>query len=918
MKEWREGDRDTFLQELLRLDGRGDYSRLGCRCQGELPAIYRCFDCLHGDLLCKGCVLAWHTRTPLHFIEEWTGSFFRRLKLKDLGLRIQLNHPPGERCSNPLRAPGDKFVIVDTNGVHEVGLDFCNCERGMMNATQLLRARLYPATGTNPRSAATFRCLRQFQLLSFESKCSGYEYISSLSRATDNTGLKEDAAPDRYDEFMHMVHQWRNLKMLKRSGRGHDPAGIAATKPGECALLCPACPQPGINLPPNYEIAPEDKRFLYALFLGIDANFRLKRKNVSSEERDPSLGDGWAFFVNEKAYKSHLAAHWDQKQESDCVAHDAVNKPDREARGLAASGCGTIDCARHDLKRPLGVGDLQFGERYLNMDYLFFGTIRDTKVSMLVVSYDIACQWSKNLRSRMDSYPHEMHISGSVKYMVYLVPKFHLPAHIEECNIKHSFNLTKGVGRTDGEAPERGWANINPIAQSTKEMGPGSRRDTIDDHFNDWNWKKTTQFGQRLLKKIQRAAEGSTEHKNIQRDFEASLPPDDVATWREKVETWEANPDAPNPYAQKMKVVSEREARLKLAEGVAAKEQAGVEEMESGLHATVMIANGLVIEEDQRKLAADTSDLGQHPTANQLSNLLERSNQLRRKIATWIDVQTLFLPEAARERAKLVQRVGPDGVAQTKAYEIALWLPSNLKGNGVVVSEELQEYEWKLREGQANDALEEIRHVLRLRSHLLKHKDRNIRGVRANTRSNVAISNAQTTANRAAARYRIAREALVILSRGREVPGWETSLRVLRPEDVRGLSEGLFGDSFGSSSTSWIWWHYGIEEENGTDPGMSEALCIEWCRARARAMRWTEEVELLQEEMRRVQAFLLWRHEWWKERASRMIGYLDQARADGAAAYALRQASLCLSLQQQFHNDWMEVPHVLQFWADLP
>jgi len=38
-------------------------------------------------------------------------------------------------------------------------------------------------------------------------------------------------------------------------------------------------------------------------------------------------------------------------------------------------------------------------------------------------------------------------------------------------------------------------------------------------------------------------------------------------------------------------VVSEREARLKLAEAVAAKEQAGVEEMESGLHATVMIAN---------------------------------------------------------------------------------------------------------------------------------------------------------------------------------------------------------------------------------------------------------------------------------------------------------------------------------------
>ena len=51
-------------------------------------------------------------------------------------------------------------------------------------------------------------------------------------------------------------------------------------------------------------------------------------------------------------------------QRSDCVNHDAVNKLDREARGLAASsGIFTIDCARHNFKRPNGVGDIQAGER---------------------------------------------------------------------------------------------------------------------------------------------------------------------------------------------------------------------------------------------------------------------------------------------------------------------------------------------------------------------------------------------------------------------------------------------------------------------------------------------------------------------------------------------------------------------------
>jgi len=47
-------------------------------------------------------------------------------------------------------------------------------------------------------------------------------------------------------------------------------------------------------------------RFLYTLFVGIDGNFWLKRKKVSTEERDPSLNEGWAFFIEEGEYKKHL------------------------------------------------------------------------------------------------------------------------------------------------------------------------------------------------------------------------------------------------------------------------------------------------------------------------------------------------------------------------------------------------------------------------------------------------------------------------------------------------------------------------------------------------------------------------------------------------------------------------------------
>lgn len=51
---------------------------------------------------------------------------------------------------------------------------------------------------------------------------------------------------------------------------------------------------------------------------------------------------------------------------STCVSHNAINMADTKSScGLAATGVGTVDCARHDMKCPNGVGDLQKGEKYV-------------------------------------------------------------------------------------------------------------------------------------------------------------------------------------------------------------------------------------------------------------------------------------------------------------------------------------------------------------------------------------------------------------------------------------------------------------------------------------------------------------------------------------------------------------------------
>ncbi|KAG6815664.1 hypothetical protein H0H87_012559 [Tephrocybe sp. NHM501043] len=94
--------------------------------------------------------------------------------------------------------------------------------------------------------------------------------------------------------------------MLKQAGYSHNPAGTAATKPGECAILCPACPYEKLNFSEGWKDAPPQDQFLYSLFIVNNANFHLKHKNVSSNEVDPGLSKGWPYFVHEDDFKGFL------------------------------------------------------------------------------------------------------------------------------------------------------------------------------------------------------------------------------------------------------------------------------------------------------------------------------------------------------------------------------------------------------------------------------------------------------------------------------------------------------------------------------------------------------------------------------------------------------------------------------------
>ena len=55
-------------------------------------------------------------------------------------------------------------------------------------------------------------------------------------------------------------------------------------------------------------------RFLYTLVVAVDACFRLKRRAVSNEVKDPILGSGWGYFVEDRSYHELLVQYKDQEE----------------------------------------------------------------------------------------------------------------------------------------------------------------------------------------------------------------------------------------------------------------------------------------------------------------------------------------------------------------------------------------------------------------------------------------------------------------------------------------------------------------------------------------------------------------------------------------------------------------------------
>jgi hypothetical protein len=163
--------------------------------------------------------------------------------------------------------------------------------------------------------------LDMYRLSNLELKASAYQFNQLLRRLTRPMAPGE--VPNLYREFRRMTRIWRWMKKLKWAGYAGSSKKVKDVGPGELAIFCPACPQPGINIPDDWrkDILRHVIQYLIfhimslifiyrwvykRIFVG-DGNFKADHVRLLKEFEYEWLSEGSGMIPARKEYFSFLA-----------------------------------------------------------------------------------------------------------------------------------------------------------------------------------------------------------------------------------------------------------------------------------------------------------------------------------------------------------------------------------------------------------------------------------------------------------------------------------------------------------------------------------------------------------------------------------------------------------------------------------
>ncbi|KAJ8495692.1 hypothetical protein ONZ45_g12749 [Pleurotus djamor] len=261
-------------------------------------------------------------------------------------------------------------------------------------------------------------------------------------------------------------------------------------------------------------------------------------------------------------------------------------------------------------------------------------------------------------------------------------------------------------------------------------------------------------------------------------------------------------------------------------------------------------------------------DHSQDQSTSDTAALQERQNALARQITTWRRSQALAMPSIHVEHPPSLD---PE--------RIPLLLPSSFPPSPTL--QILQGKESCLHLAQLHDSIIEIRRLLRIKASLREYKySKADHSQSSQTRTQAVVNRFQGKIAVVADCYRATRKALLKLD---PQGSWLGCYPELQNEDIT-FPKRQPTDQKNSREVSWIWRRLSSRDRPDTtassDPETSEALRIEWMKSHARAQQWSEEVDLVVEEMRRVATYLNWNAAEWshvyeKEVSDDLVAYLE-------------------------------------------
>ena len=202
-----------------------------------------------------------------------------------------------------------------------------------------------------------------------------------------------------------------------------------------------------------------------------------------------------------------------------------------------------------------------------------------------------------------------------------------------------------------------------------------------------------------------------------------------------------------------------------------------------------------------------------------------------RHTEAWASVQVLYIPCIA----SLHTKSSPESETIRKPEAFQLWLLS-LVQRQVLCDVKLEEIKWKLRIGQASDALKELHQGLHFQSYMLWFKDRFLCGQGANTRARNCLKSVDVKIDASAAKYRAAHRVLLALSPLLSKTGWKETFQFLNNKDIHSMTDRTEDrSSEGQKRLLWIWltctYRDGKKDEewdlqDGAFPRQGQLLCL--------------------------------------------------------------------------------------------